>query len=211
MTGTQTEKKVKPIAKNVLDFWFGERPLTPEQHAEQGARWFASDQDFDYDIERRFGKLVSAARKGAFDFWATEPENGLALIIILDQFPRNLFRGQAGAFASDEKALELARGLVKSGNLANLNYPERAFALMPYQHSEDLAVQQESVQIYQAQADSAPEEWQKALQGYADFAQQHLNVIEQFGRFPHRNAALGRDNMAEEDVYLNGGGSRFGQ
>lgn len=200
-----------PIAKNVLDFWFGERPLTPEQNGEQGARWFVANQDFDYDIERRFGKLVSTARSSSFDSWADDPEDCLALIIILDQFPRNLYRGQASAFASDGKALELARGLAKSGALDQLGYPERAFALMPYQHSEDLEMQQEGVQVYQNQTDFAPEEWQQAMQAYTNFAQQHLDIIEEFGRFPHRNAVLGRDNTPEEDAYLSGGGSRFGQ
>lgn len=203
-----------PIARNVLDFWFGDWPLTPEQNRSRSAVWFSSDQDFDYDIERRFGKLVSTARKGSFDSWAQKPGkpcDTLALIIILDQFPRNLYRGQAGAFSSDDKALELSRQMNQSDTLAQLGYTERAFALMPYQHAEDLAIQREGVEAYQRQAESAPPEWQEIMQGYTGFAQKHLKIIEQFGRFPHRNRILGRENTPEEDEYLNSGGERFGQ
>ena len=198
-----------PIAKNVLDFWFGDRPVPAEQYRQRALTWFGSSQDFDYDIERRFGKLVSAARKGAFDAWAKEPEDCLALILILDQFPRNLYRGQAAAFASDDKALALAGNLYTSCAIEQLGYVERGFALMPYQHAEDLNAQKEGVSAYQQQADAAPEEWQKIMRGYQDFAQQHLNIIEQFGRFPHRNKALGRENTPEEDAYLNAGGKTF--
>ena len=200
-----------PIAKNVLDFWFGDRPLSPEQYKHRASTWFGSSQDFDYDIERRFGKLVSAARKGAFDTWAKEPEDCLALILILDQFPRNLYRGQAAAFTSDDKALALAGNLYTSGAIEQLGYVERGFALMPYQHAEDLDAQKEGVSAYQQQANSAPDEWQKIMRGYQDFAQQHLDIIEQFGRFPHRNVALGRETKEQENAYLSGGGKTFGQ
>lgn len=200
-----------PIAKNVLDFWFGEWPLSPKQNTDRTPVWFRSNQDFDYDIERRFGKLVSTARQGSFDSWAEGAYNCLALILVLDQFPRNLYRGQAMAFASDDKALQLARAMVQSGQLEQLGYTERAFALMPYQHVEDLALQQEGVQLYEKQAETAPEEWQKIMLGYADFAQQHLDIIKRFGRFPHRNAVLGRDSTSDEDEYLRDGAERFGQ
>jgi len=200
-----------PIAKNVLDFWFGDCPLSPEQDRARNAVWFNANQDFDYDIERRFGKLVSTARKGSFDSLVDQPYDCLALIIILDQFPRNLYRGQAGAFASDNKALELTRAMLGSGAFEQLGFTERAFVLMPYQHAEDLAIQQEGIQIYKKQADSAPPEWKDIVEGYLGFAQSHLELIEQFGRFPHRNAVLGRENTPEESDYLNSGGARFGQ
>lgn len=202
---------INPIAKNVLDFWFGSRPLNPSAVSKRGKFWFGGDQDVDYDIERRFGKLVGAARAGSFDTWQTDPENCLALIILLDQFPRNLYRGQASAFASDEQALQLSREMIKQGLFVQLDYPERAFALMPFQHVESKKCQQESVELFQEQADSAPEDWKKIMQGYADFADQHYQIIERFGRFPHRNKVLGREDTAEEAEYLSEGGSRFGQ
>ncbi len=127
---------INPIAKNVLDYWFGSRPITPADASRLGKIWFGGDKDVDYDIERRFGKLVSAARAGSFDGWRSDAENCLALIILLDQFPRNLFRGQAAAFASDEQAFHLSRDMIKQGLLTQLDYPERAFALMPFQHVE---------------------------------------------------------------------------
>lgn len=202
---------INPIAKNVLDFWFGDWPLSPEQNAAQSSVWFSPDQDFDYDIERRFGKLVSTARQGSFDSWAHDPYSCLALILVLDQFPRNLYRGQAGAFASDDKALQLSRSMAETGALNELGYTERAFALMPYQHTEDLQLQQEGIEHYSAQAESAPEPWQKIMAGYLQFAHKHLDIIQQFGRFPHRNLALGRESTPEEQAYLNAGASRFGQ
>lgn len=202
---------INPIAKNVLDYWFGSRPITPADASRLGKIWFGGDKDVDYDIERRFGKLVSAARAGSFDGWRSDAENCLALIILLDQFPRNLFRGQAAAFASDEQAFHLSRDMIKQGLLTQLDYPERAFALMPFQHVESKKYQRESVELFQQQADSAPEGWKKMMQGYADFADQHCQIVERFGRFPHRNSVLGRKNTDDEAEYLAGGGSRFGQ
>lgn len=199
------------IADNVLKFWFGAEPLSPETDRLRGKTWFVASQDVDYDIERRFGKLVSSARAGSFDSWAMQTRTCLALILILDQFPRNLYRGQAAAFASDAKALELARALLHSGRVNELSPSEQAFALMPYQHAEDLATQREGVQAFQTQADSAPDAWRETMQGYVDFAQKHLDIVEQFGRFPHRNAALSRKNSAAEQAYLTEGGQRFGQ
>ena len=199
------------IAHQVLDFWFGPRPLTPEASRSRNAIWFGGSSDVDYDIERRFGKLVSAARKGMFDSWSGDAESCLALILILDQFPRNLFRGQPAAFASDERALELTRALVTTGKLALLDPSERSFALMPYQHSESLEVQREGLAVYLQQVEEVPLEWQDLLRNTAEFAKTHLEIIEQFGRFPHRNKALGRDSTPEEIRYLNEGGRRFGQ
>lgn len=185
--------------------------MSPQQVADSNKRWFVSNKDVDYDIERRFGKLVSTARSGTFDGWVKDPENGLALVILLDQFPRNLYRGQVSAFASDSKALGLARAMVEQGFLMELGYPERAFALMPYQHVESLELQLEGVSLYREQAEAAPGDWKQIMCGYADFADQHCKIIERFGRFPHRNKVLGRENTPEETEYLVSGGSRFGQ
>lgn len=200
-----------PIAKNVLDYWFGPRPMAPAAVVERNKFWFGGDKDVDYDIERRFGKLVSAARAGSFDSWESDPENCLALIILLDQFPRNLYRGQAAAFASDEKALKLTQSFIEQNFMDRIGYPERAFALMPFQHVESRELQVEGIQHYQKQAEAAPEEWQEIMAGYAGFADQHFQIIDRFGRFPYRNSALGRENTEAETEYLSGGGSRFGQ
>lgn len=202
---------MNPIAKNVLDFWFGNRPVSLDDHQSRMKIWFSSDADFDYDIERRFGKLVSTARRGAFDSWSEDPENCLALILILDQFPRNLYRGQAGAFSSDKVALTLTQGLISSGAIDHMGCSEQGFALMPYQHSEDFDVQEEGLQAYKRLAEKAPAEWRSLMDGYASFAKQHLDIIQRFGRFPHRNAALGRVSTDEETDYLNDNGQRFGQ
>ena len=200
-----------PIAKNVLDFWFGPRPMSPADVIGRKKFWFGGDKDLDYDIERRFGKLVSAARNGSFDNWESDPENCLALIVLLDQFPRNLYRGQAAAFASDGKALKLTQSIIKQNFLDRLGYPKRAFALMPFQHVESRELQQEGIRQYRKQFEAAPEEWKEIMVDYADFADQHFEIIDRFGRFPHRNPVLGRENTDEENEYLSSGGSRFGQ
>ena len=155
--------------------------------------------------------MVASARAGRLDSWAGDAENCLALIVVVDQFPRHLFRGQARAFESDQQAIGLASSLLQSGQLETLGLAERAFALMPYQHSESLECQQEGLEAYQQQVDNAPEAWREIMQNYADFAKQHRQIIQQFGRFPHRNAVLGRENTPEEAAYLALEGSRFGQ
>ncbi len=198
------------IADTVLDYWFGPRPLSPRGCSERMSAWFGGGEDFDYDIERRFGKLVSSARGGSFDDWECRPETCLALIILLDQFPRNLFRGKAGAYASDDRALALSQKLVSSGDIDQLGYAERIFVLMPYQHVESLLVQREGVHLFQGQARQAPGEWRGVLERVAEYAGRHLEVIEQFGRFPHRNELLARESTSEEIAYLKNGGARFG-
>lgn len=200
------------IAKNVLDYWFGKaRPISADESKLRMKTWFSSDADIDYDIERRFGKLVSTARKGAFNSWENNPEECLALILLLDQFPRNLHRGQASAFSSDEKALELTKALLQRGELSSLGYSEQAFALMPFQHAENLGDQNLGIEAYSELALNSPSEWENTLTGYLNFAKQHQEIIAEFGRFPYRNNILGRENTEAEQAYLSNGGKSFGQ
>jgi len=200
-----------PAAQELLAFWFGPRPLRPAAAPERNRLWFGADADFDRALETRFMSLVIAAQSGVLEHWTTDDEDCLALILLLDQLPRNLYRGQAQAFASDGDALALARSLAASGRLAQLGYCESAFALMPYQHSEDLQTQEQGVALYREQAQNAPDEWREIMQDYCRYAEQHLGIIERFGRFPHRNAVLGRSDTEEELQWLREGGERFGQ
>jgi len=199
------------IAKNVLDYWFGkQRPIRLEESQKRTTNWFRANADLDYDIERRFGKLVSTARQGLFDRWSSDPEECLALILLLDQFPRNVHRDQASAFSSDNKALILANDLLDKGTLSELGYVEQAFALMPFQHAESLEKQNKGVEAYSQLCKKAPEEWLETIKGYYNFAKQHQAVITQFGRFPHRNEALGRQTTEAEAAYLKEAGGPFG-
>ena len=184
-------------AQDVLDFWFGALPLT------QRAEWFKKDPAFDDTIRRRFGALVETALAQGLP-WNATPHDRLAQLIVLDQFPRNLFRGDARAFAGDARALQLALGLVDDGSHLALHPLQRWFAYLPLEHAEDLALQDRCVALCAALAADAP-----GFDGALDYARRHRDVIAQFGRFPHRNAALGRASTADEAAYLATPGAGF--
>lgn len=184
-------------APAVLDFWFGPPPLASRPE------WFRKDPAFDEAIRARFGALVERAIDEGLD-WGDPPEAQLAQIIVLDQFPRNLFRGQARAFAGDARARTLALALVDGGGHLALHPLQRWFAYLPLEHAEDLALQDRCVELIGALAAGDP-----AHAGALDYAERHRDVIRRFGRFPHRNAALGRTSTAEELAYLATPGSGF--
>jgi uncharacterized protein (DUF924 family) len=188
---------VKGTAAEVLDFWFGPAPLVKR------AEWFRKDPAFDDRIRQRFGPVVDEALAQGLH-WGGEPPARLAQLIVLDQFPRNLYRGSARAFAGDPQALALALALVDSGDHLALHPLQRWFAYLPLEHAEDLAHQDLCVALCAALADAEP--------GFAealDYARRHRDVIARYGRFPHRNAALGRQSTPDELTYLATPGSGF--
>jgi uncharacterized protein (DUF924 family) len=182
----------------VLHFWFGAPPL------QQRAEWFRKSDEFDALIQERFGTLVERALGGLPAAWADGPAPRLASILVLDQFTRNIFRGSARAFAGDARALAVARAMVDDGSHLALAPLQRWFAYLPFEHSEDLAMQAQSVNLFGALATQVP-----ALAGALDYAQRHHEVIRRFGRFPHRNAPLGRASTADELLYLRQPGAGF--
>lgn len=189
----------------VLDFWFG--PPDDPGHAQPRPQWFRKDDAFDAEIRTRFGALIERALVGGIDDWLTRPVAplpALARVIVLDQFTRNAFRGTARAFAADDQALHTARALVASGADRALSGVQRQFAYLPFEHAEDLAHQRTAVQLFQQLAQDEP-----ALADLVDWAQRHFEVIARFGRFPHRNAALGRTSTADELAYLATPGAGF--
>ncbi len=178
-------------AAEVLRFWFEQS--TPKQ-------WFAKDLSFDDTIEQRFGSQVRQALKHEMLDWAQEPHSGLALILLLDQFTRHIYRDDPRAFAGDAQALGLAQRAVEQGWVtADLSLNHRRFYLMPMMHSEDLVVQRASIPLFAVHTD----------QNTLHFAQRHLAIIERFGRFPHRNQVLGRKSLAQELAFLEQLGSSF--
>ncbi|RKK05572.1 DUF924 family protein [Pseudoroseomonas wenyumeiae] len=188
-------------AREILDFWFAgnleaARPV-----------WFRRDEAFDAAIARNFGDLVEPARQGRLDAWASDAEGALALLLLLDQFPRNLFRGRAEAFASDSHARVVARRAVleRRQDLA-LPPTARSFFYLPFEHGEDMADQNLSVALFEGLRDHAPA---RAPGGAIDYAWRHWHVIARFGRFPHRNAALSRANTEAETLYLTQPGAGF--
>lgn len=190
-----------PRIREVLDFWFGP-PGGPDAGLARDA-WFRKDPAFDAAIRDRFGGLVDEAAAGGLAAWERTDDGVLALLLVCDQFPRNLFRGEARAFALDPRALALARGAVAAGR--DLRHPpvRRAFAYLPFEHSESLADQRESVRLFGTLRDDPQ------AGGYHEWALRHLEVVERFGRFPHRNEALGRASTDDELAFLARPGSRF--
>ena len=196
-------------ALEVLDFWFG--PTDDPGHGQTRSAWFRKDAAFDAEIGRRFGRLIEQALlANAADpsrDWTARPLQALpalARLIVLDQFTRNHFRGTARAFAGDAQALQLARALVASGLDRSLTGVQRQFVYLPFEHAEDLSHQRTSVQLFTQLGRDEP-----ALAGLLDWAQRHHDIVARFGRFPHRNAQLGRADTAEEAAFLLTPGSGF--
>jgi uncharacterized protein (DUF924 family) len=193
-------------------YWLGFDHLDPALVRESWRRWFASDAALDREVGARFGDLVRSAASGRLSAWAGTSAGRLALILLLDQFPRSLYRGTAAAFAHDAEALALAREGIASGADRELSLLARLFFYMPLQHAESPALQQESLRMFRALCkEPAPQHIRAALTEAARYAELHADIIGKFGRFPHRNRSLGRAGTAAEEAYLRGGGATFGQ
>ena len=195
----------------ILEFWFGAAAHDPAQAAARAGLWFGSSAETDALIRERFTPVVEAAARGELAPWARAPRSALGLVVLLDQFSRNIWRGTARAFAHDPQALAVAQASVASGDLEQLEPVEQMFLVLPYEHSESLEHQRTSVGLFTQIATAAPPTWRRLVEGSLKFAAQHLALIERFGRFPHRNFVLGRESTAEEEAYLRAGGATFGQ
>lgn len=176
--------------EEVLAFWFA-----PENRE----RWFTPSEAFDREIGRRFGDLMGEAAAGRLAAWSQTARGSLALCLLLDQFPRNVWRGTPRAFASDAQALAVAKAAVEAGQDRELGPAERLFLYLPFEHSEDLADQERCVRLM---AELGDPEW-------LDYAVRHRDIVARFGRFPHRNAVLGRASTEEELAFLQQPGSSF--
>lgn len=195
----------------VLAFWFKEQELSAPQIDGRMDIWFGEDPVFDKEIEREFADDVQLASEGKLDHWAHKPMGRLALIILLDQFRRNIYRNKAEAFALDKAALKLCvEGAVEKKD-KGLTPIQRVFFYMPLQHSESRKVQEKSRQIYGKLAGAVSATYKETFETVAQFAELHADIVKQFGRFPHRNTVLKRKNTAEEDEYLSGDAPTFGQ
>ncbi|MBL8305860.1 MAG: DUF924 domain-containing protein [Rubrivivax sp.] len=184
---------------DVLAFWFGE----PATEAPRDA-WFRKDAGFDADVRTRFGATLEAALAGGLRDWDATPPTALARIVVLDQFTRNAFRDTPRAFAGDALALAAAQALVARGDDRSLGPWQRLFVYLPFEHAEDLAMQQSALELFAALGRAHP-----ATADLLTWARKHHDVVARFGRFPHRNAILGRASTAEEEAFLREPGSRF--
>ena len=196
---------------NIITFWFQDKAFTAPQIDSRMDVWFGDSSDFDAEISTEFKDDVEMASTGKLDHWANESRGRLALILLLDQFRRNIYRGTKQAFARDKAALKLCiEGAMekKDGGLAPI---QRVFFYMPLQHAESRKVQKKSVELYNKLAEAVSTTYKETFETIAQFAELHADIVEQFGRFPHRNNLLGRENTAEEQEYLAGDIPDFGQ
>jgi uncharacterized protein (DUF924 family) len=190
---------MSPQAQSVLDFWFGQ-PASAKARDE----WFKKDLAFDALIHSRFSELINEALAGGLTHWMQDSAGALARTVVLDQFTRNVFRGSARAFAGDSLALAAARVMVAQGWHLSLPPLQRWFVYLPFEHSEALAVQHDSMRLFDELAQRHPEMADARL-----WAWKHFEVIQRFGRYPHRNALLGRHSTAAELAFLQQPGSSF--
>lgn len=185
--------------EDILQFWFGELNQDGMSSPACEKRWFTGGADFDREINQQFGALVDQAVQGNLDHWADADQGLIALVLLLDQFTRNIYRDTPQAFAGDPIALELSRQTVAAGRDVALPRIHRVFLYIPYEHSEDLGAQNEGVALFDR---LLAEFADPRISSYRDYAVAHRNIIDRFGRFPHRNASLGRDSSAEELEHL---------
>jgi uncharacterized protein (DUF924 family) len=195
----------------VLAFWFREPDLTAPQIDGRMDTWFGADPVFDEEIAAEFGGEVDEASNGNLDHWAHQSNGRLALIILLDQFRRNIYRNKADAFAMDKAALKLCVEGAMEKKDQELTPIQKAFFYMPLQHAESRKVQVKSRQIYDKLAEGVSTTYKRTFETIAQFADLHADIVEQYGRFPHRNAVLNRRNTTEEDEYLAADSPSFGQ
>lgn len=197
--------------EEVHRFWFADALDDPQAAEARSDVWFGTAPEFDSRIRERFGSLILAAARGELSAWKGAPRSCVSLAIVLDQFPRNAYRNTARAFEYDELALSVARHGVAAGYVDALSVVERPFLLMPFQHAEDIATQRESVALFERVRREAAAEWAAFAQNHLQFARAHLEIVERFGRFPHRNAVLGRTPTLAEREYLAFNPESFGQ
>jgi uncharacterized protein (DUF924 family) len=210
MGSTMTDDDQARI-EQILSFWFKEQELSAPQIDRRMDIWFGEDPVFDHEIEKEFSDDIEKASEGKLSHWADEPQGRLALILLLDQFRRNIYRGTVDAFSHDKLALKLCVEGAMEKKDKGLSSIQRVFFYMPLQHAESRKVQAKSVELYERLAESASATLQETFLTVVQFAELHKDIIDQFGRFPHRNSLLGRENTPEENEYLAGDSPDFGQ
>ena len=196
-------------AEEVLSFWFADAYESDEAYEARMAIWFGGASAFDDEIRERFGDLPDRALQGELDGWLKTPRGVLAMVIVLDQFPRNLYRDSPKAFEYDASARAAATLLVSKGLDETLDPIEASFLYLPFEHSEELLDQQRCLELYRALEERVPDEERARYENSTDYARRHYDIIARFGRFPHRNEVLGRESSEEESRYLAEGGDRF--
>ncbi len=193
----------------VLDFWFGATGSAMDIAARQNPLWFGKSSANDQLVVERFAETLIAAGRGQLDHWNDAPRGQLALIVVLDQFPHHIHRNHGLSFAYDAQSLALALDMIQRGDDALVAPIERVFVYLPLEHAESVAMQDSSVAYYEQLAHEATAAERSLFDGFLDYAHKHRDVVVRFGRFPHRNALLGRPSTPEEIEFLKQPGSYF--
>jgi len=195
--------------ENVLDFWFGASGSAAEIAGRQRKLWFGKSPTDDLAVIENFAATLPAAAAGKLNHWTATPRGRLALVIVLDQFPHHIHRDKPQAFATDPQALSLSLDALKTGEDQQLTPIERVFLYLPLEHAELIAIQERSVLLFERLAQEAAADERALFEDFLNYARQHRDVVARFGRFPHRNAILGRPSTPDELEFLKQPGSRF--
>jgi len=195
--------------ESILHYWFGGAADDAEIVREKSTLWWNKDPGVDAEIRRRFEMMLDAEIKNEFASWSSSPRGQLARVLLCDQFPRNMYRDSPRAFDYDERARKLAREALDTGRDKKLRPVGRVFLYLPFEHSEAVDDQTLSLRLYTALVADVPETDRPTYQKFLEFARKHKEIIDRFGRFPHRNAILGRQSTAAEAEFLKGPGSSF--
>ncbi len=190
------------LIESVLETWFGTTELLGPLPPGQLDRWFRPDPAFDATLAEHFGSLVVHAADDELDDWEDSHRGALALVILLDQLPRNIYRDTAKAYAADPHARAIAEHSIAQGYDRAVGYLPRMFFYLPFEHAEDLALQDRAMELFRAMASDAPPELAQRGEMLVGYAAKHREVIARFGRFPHRNAALGRESTPDEAAFI---------
>ena len=197
---------METTCQRILSFWFG---TSADETKESAARWWKKDPVFDQTIRTEFEADLLRAMRGELDPWLEEPESSLAFVVLLDQFSRNMYRDTPEAFAQDDRALAATLKGMERGFDARLLPLRRYFFYMPMMHAEDRAVQRRSVEVFEKLAQEKDTGFDGMLRGAVDYARRHREIVERFGRFPHRNSILERTTTGDESAFLLTPGSSF--
>lgn len=195
----------------ILDYWIGPEDIVPEAWGKKQSLWYAFDEKVDDEIRNRFGAELTAAENGDREDWLHSDRGCLALLVLYDQFTRNLYRGTPDVYRNDPAAVTVTDQLVATGALHGMNVPAHILAFHAYHHAEDVNRQEKVLELARALTDRSPPEWQESIRKNLAFMENHAGVIRQFGRFPHRNKILGRESTQEETEHLERDNRTFGQ
>ena len=200
-----------PSARDIVTYWLGDSVAGPEAADAQRELWYRGGREVDRHIEARFGEAVVRAREGELDAWVATAEGALALVILLDQFTRNIYRGSLEVYSGDALAFAIADRAVSTAIDLELPVTGRIFLYHPFHHSETLAQQNRGVALLESLEAEAASEWQAYVRRSVEGFGSHRDIVARFGRFPHRNRVLGRASTPEEEAYLDAGAETFGQ